>query len=116
MSGEFDAESFLRKLERIRNAPARMEDEFYTQAQELLVAAQSNCPVDTGELVASGHVVMGAEGPEVVFNAPHAAAVHERFDLVHPNGGPKYLERAILDNREKFFEESQQAFNREVES
>lgn len=114
MSADFDAESFLANLERIKDAPARLEESRIRQAGELLVAAQANCPVDTGDLVRSGRVEMGPLGPEVVFSAPYAAAVHERFDLTHRAGGPKYLERAIIDNREKFFEEAQEDLNREL--
>lgn len=108
----FDPSDFMTKLEQAREAPAKVD--FARQAGELLAAAQANCPVDTGELVASGRVDMGPNGPEVVFDAPHAAAVHERLDLVHQSGHAKFLERAILDNREKFFEESQDALNEEL--
>lgn len=66
-------------------------------AQETLALARQNCPVATGELLESGTVENYPDGSEVAFKAPHAIYVHERLDVAHTNGGPKFLERAFLE-------------------
>jgi len=85
-------------------------------AEEILTASKRVVPVDTGNLRASGHVqphviegrsatvVLGYGGPAGVGNqgetnqksVGYALPVHERFDLVHSNGMPKYLEAPVL--------------------
>lgn len=61
--------------------------------QLLLRKAQSNAPFETGDLRRSGHV----RGDAVVFDIVYAVIHHERLDFEHKIGGPKYLERAMIE-------------------
>ena len=66
---------------------------------------QSFVPVDTGVLRASGHVSMpDVSGDDVSvtlsYGGPasdYAVVQHERLDYKHSVGGPKYLERPLLE-------------------
>jgi hypothetical protein len=65
------------------------------QARKILTAAQSNAPVLTGELVASGTTEEISVGMfRVIFTAGHAAVVERR----HPSQA-EYLRRAVEGNR-----------------
>jgi hypothetical protein len=76
----------------------------YREAEYIMSDAKQLCPVDTGNLRASGHVtqpevtgesvsvVLGFGGPAVKYALP----VHERLDVHHPNGQAKYLEQPML--------------------
>jgi len=66
--------------------------------REVLKEARDRVPVDDGDLRKSGRVVTDDLDVTVKFTAPHAALVHEKTDLNHPNGGQaKYLESAALE-------------------
>jgi len=56
----------------------------------LLERARARCPVDTGELRASGHCISNDREARVAFSAPHAVYAHER-------PGSKFLESAAND-------------------
>lgn len=56
--------------------------------------AAARCPVQTGALQRSVRVVPSDDGAAVAFLAPYAVEVHERIDVVHPNGEAKFLEHA----------------------
>ncbi|MGH7826043.1 MAG: HK97 gp10 family phage protein [Candidatus Binatia bacterium] len=70
------------------------------EAEELIVEAKKETPVDTGALRNSGHVQPATIAPqrvEVVAGfggaaAPYAIYVHERTDRKHVVGGAKFLE------------------------
>ncbi len=92
-----DSSAFMASLRNARTSvPDAVQRTLSEVADACLAVAKQNCPVDKGELVASGSVQQVGDGFEVVFSAPHAAAVHERTDLQHNTGGPKFLERAFL--------------------
>jgi hypothetical protein len=73
---------------------------FYREGEELIAEAKEEVPVDTGALLASGFV----EQPEIQgdtvtvrcgFGGPateYAFYVHEKLDVYHPTGKPKFLE------------------------
>lgn len=64
-------------------------------AEDLLDLSNRKVPVDTGALRDSGRVVDGDDQSAVTYDAPYAAIVHERMDLSHSTGQPKYLEAAM---------------------
>ncbi len=67
------------------------------QSKKILLAAQGNAPVDTGELVGSGRTewVGGATNEyRVIFTADHAAVVERRH-----TSQSNYLRRAVEGNR-----------------
>ncbi|MBM3717146.1 MAG: HK97 gp10 family phage protein [Actinobacteria bacterium] len=69
-----------------------------TGARGVLAEARDRAPVDDGDLRKSGRVVMDDLDATVKFTAPHAAIVHEKTELNHPNGGQaKFLETAALE-------------------
>ena len=55
---------------------AMVRDAVRDHAEVLLDLAKEEAPYVTGELVRSGHLEDTAGGVEVVFDAPHAGAVH----------------------------------------
>lgn len=86
-------------------------------AEHVVGEAQQKCPVDTGALQGSGTkgrtasqvaadvptaVLSGKIEKEIGFNVNYAAAVHERMDVPHELGGPKFLENAIAEQSPKF--------------
>lgn len=82
------------------------EDGLLQVALAVLDQAKRNLPVgdpdvDPAPMVAlseSGTVIPDGDGYIVAFTAPYAAKQHEDQRLKHPRGGgPKYLERALLE-------------------
>ncbi len=67
-------------------------------ADALLVQAKAECPVDTGALRASGHVVETADPNtrHVVFDMPYASPVHYGNGRNTPN---PWLARAVMAMR-----------------
>ena len=93
-----DSADFRRALNSCRELPARVaRNELEKIAAETLATAQRYCPRETGTLAESGKVIQTSEGAEVAFDAPYSIFVHERLDVQHQNGGPKFLERATLE-------------------
>lgn len=63
-----------------------------------LELSNSKVPTDTGELKRSGRVTeAGGDKLSVVYDAAHAAIVHERMDLAHDDGQAKFLELAMAE-------------------
>lgn len=77
----------------------------YRLGEQIMAESKRRVPVDTGNLRASGHVqapktenlsvsvTLGYGGPGVGYALP----VHERFDVRHKVGGPKYLEQPVME-------------------
>ena len=65
----------------------------------VLAAAKEKAAVDTGELRDSGRVDASGSAATVTFDAEHAVAVHENYRGV--SSSPKFLERALLEERAK---------------
>lgn len=73
----------------------------YAEAYGIINTAIPLTPVDTGFLRQSAHVdfpEVEGERVEVAFGyaAEYAVHVHERMDLHHPVGQPKFLEQPLL--------------------
>jgi hypothetical protein len=69
----------------------------WEKGEEILTAAKEHCPVDLGNLRASGHTQREQNGDTVVIGfggpaAPYALVQHERLDYHHTVGKAKYLE------------------------
>jgi hypothetical protein len=79
------------------------------EGEKTMTESKQECPVDTGELRASGHV----DGPhdeggvitlELNYGgaaAPYAIYVHERMDVHHPVGKAKFLEDPAMRMSER---------------
>lgn len=57
-----------------------------------------------GELRDSGHVVMEEHRAAIKFDTIYASLQHERMDYHHDNGNAKFLERPLIDTRERTLE------------
>lgn len=68
--------------------------------KEIKHAADEVTPIDTGRLIGDYTIA----GGRLTYNAPYAAAVHERFDQHHEQGGPKFLERGITNGAQDALE------------
>lgn len=66
---------------------------------QLLEAANQRAPVDTGELRGSGRVETDGLQGTVVYEAPHAVAVHENLEVRHNDGQAKFLEAALVEDQ-----------------
>src|SRR5688500_18662562 len=68
------------------------------EGRAIFERSQELVPVDTGALKASGRVTVERAGDRTIasvsYTAGHAVPIHERLDLAHRVGGPKYLEQA----------------------
>ena len=83
------------------------EAALFIEAQEILTRSrQEFVPVDQGILRSDSGVtkpVMTPGGPEVTIwygagpAKDYAVVQHERMDFKHDDGGPKYLERPLLE-------------------
>jgi hypothetical protein len=77
----------------------------YQEGEAIMTESKRQCPVDLGNLRATGHVsqpemqqghitvTLAYGGP----SATYAIVQHERLDFRHTVGGPKYLERPTLE-------------------
>lgn len=102
------------KIRRLREAPAACKPVLRQQCEELLEEARALCPVDTGELAGSGHLEETAEGFDLVFDAPYAAAVHENLETAHTSGQAKFLEQPSAQGRDTRREGLLQALQEEI--
>lgn len=94
MTVSWNGDAVMRKID------AAIEHGCQEAAEELLAATRPRVPVDTGALRDSGR----AEDGWIIFDAPHAAIVHERLDLKHDAGEAKFLENAANANRHEIAE------------
>jgi hypothetical protein len=108
MSKGTDVSKFLSGLAKAgaaqRAAALHAVDRF---GEHLIGDAQQLTPVKTGALQASGTTTTAQIDGETItklmgFNTDYAAAVHERLDLNHAVGQPKFLETAMRENAPKF--------------
>ena len=79
----------------------------YRQAQRTLSKAVEYAPLATGALRASGRVEIDATSVTLVFGgptAPYATYVHEITTNIHPIGGAKFLERAVVEDAQLFID------------
>ena len=98
----------LKNLRQIQtNVPDSAGAALFNRAEVIMTDSKQNyVPVDTGALRGSGHVQQPVKsGNEIavtmgyggVANA-YAIPQHERLDYNHTVGGPKYLERPLLEH------------------
>lgn len=107
-----DASSLKAGLQRAATQGlAATQAEHHQQAEQMLQTAVSLCPVDKGNLAASGHLETTAEGYEIVFDEPYAAAVHERLDVSHTSGQAKFLEQPVATEGGNVLSALQSALN-----
>ena len=64
-------------------------------AARTLARARELAPTADGELKASGRMEIRPDGVAVIFDAPHAAVVHQSPDLFHDDGQWQYLSAAV---------------------
>ena len=118
VKGIDDLERFCaRALDAVMDAGTRA---LTVEGNEAMTDAKQQTPVDVGTLRASGTVfppersatratvTLGFGGAASDYTVP----VHERLDVSHPTGGPKYLERPVLARAPRLG----RAIAREVES
>lgn len=110
MSASLDIEKFVNSLENEYLPAARRAwaKGVYTFGNYVIGQAQIICPIDLGNLAASGTVSDvkeqgGIYTVEIGFNTSYAAAVHERLDLHHESPTQaKYLETPLRASAPKF--------------
>lgn len=68
--------------------------------KEIKDAADAVTPIDTGRLIGDYTIA----GGRLTYNAPYAAAVHERLDQHHDQGGAKFLEKGIQNGAQDALE------------
>ena len=99
-------DQLLAALERIKHSlPAQSAQALYQVAEEILTLAKEKyVPVDLGALKASGYVKRYTDGKTFVVelgfggpSAPYALIQHENMQYNHTTGGPKYLERPVME-------------------
>lgn len=102
MSSKVEIQKYIDSLERQYKprAEAATTRAIYKFANFILAEAKRLCPIDKGNLVASGLVEepvgIGLETIVTIgFNMYYAAAVHEILTAHHPQGQAKYLETAL---------------------
>lgn len=91
----------LRAFDRaVSGIPDALAAAIYQEEQEIIGVAQERTPVDIGRLRATGYAappkktMQGPEG-EIGFGTDYGLAVHERVEVWHRVGGPKFLESAV---------------------
>ena len=99
-------EKLLAALEKIaREIPDKTAAGLYEVGEEIMKNAKANyVPVDLGALRASGYVERRQEGGTFIVemgfvgsSAPYALIQHENMSFNHTTGGPKYLERPVME-------------------
>ncbi len=98
-------EKHIRRLKQFREAAEPAAHRAAVKAAEILLEeANKICPVDTGDLRDSGHVVVEGEGfsteATVIYDAEYAIYVHENLDAYHaPPTQAKWLEETLRQYR-----------------
>ena len=65
--------------------------------EQVLQASNRNVPVDSGDLRGSGRVTMDHNRAIIHYDDWKAVIVHERLNVRHTVGGPKFLENAVTE-------------------
>ena len=97
----------LKNLKQIEaNTPQAAGAALFRRGEAIMTDSKQNyVPVDTGALRGSGHVQLPVvNGNEVTVTLAYGGVAeayaipqHERLDYNHTVGGPKYLERPLLE-------------------
>ena len=80
--------------EQLASLPGAVQIALLVEGAAIAADAAQRCPVDTGTLKGSVYVIPAGTGVQVGFSAPYAVEVHERTDISHDDGEPKFLEKA----------------------
>lgn len=96
----------LMALDRIKESlPRQTAAALYQVGEEIMTLAKEKyVPVDLGALRASGYVEQRQEKDAFIVelgfggpSAPYALIQHENMQYNHTTGGPKYLERPVME-------------------
>lgn len=99
-------EKLLLALEQIQHTlPEKTAAALYQVGEEIMTLAKEKyVPVDLGALRASGYVKRYKDGSDFIVelgfggpSAPYALIQHENMEFNHTTGGPKYLERPVME-------------------
>lgn len=113
------------KMARLTGLGSRqMAASAFSQAEEVMTRAKELCPVDTGTLRSTGHVVPpenNGNGFEIVLGfggpaAEYALIVHENLDARHTEGQQaKYLETPLNEALPQITRAMEEAFQAEFD-
>lgn len=70
-------------------------------ADHIKADAVDRAPKDTGYLRNTGETDQDGLAASIYFEGPYAVRQHEELDWHHQDGEAKYLENAVIDNREE---------------
>lgn len=71
------------------------------KAMEVIRAnAVANTPVETGRLAGSAAITVDGDQATLTYDGPYARYQHERLDLRHETGRAKYLELAVIEEKD----------------
>lgn len=77
------------------------QPEALAAAMEVVRAnAVANTPVETGRLAGSAAVTVDGDDATITYDGPYARYQHERLDLRHETGRAKYLELAVIEEKD----------------
>jgi hypothetical protein len=69
-------------------------------AEVIRANAVANTPYETGRLAGSAAVTVDGDEATISYDGPYARYQHERLDLRHETGRAKYLELAVIEEKE----------------
>lgn len=99
ITGDAKVKARLRHI--TKTAPEAALIGIFAFGEAILADATERCPVDTGRLRTSGYCApprrAGRNRIEVGFGTDYAVPVHERTDVSHDKGEPKFLTKAVAN-------------------
>lgn len=95
---EWNGDQAARKITTGKTSAARQG------AHLLRDEAVQRTPLETGTLRNSAKVTAGDGEAAVSYNTPYAVKQHEEIGYAHKDGQAKFLETAMVDNRDKIAE------------
>jgi hypothetical protein len=94
VSGASQVAAAIRSV--LEGLPGAVQVALLAEGASIAASAVQRCPMQTGALRRSVYVRPAPErGVVVGFSAPYALAVHERTDVSHGRGEPKFLQRSL---------------------
>jgi hypothetical protein len=103
MGWRVDTSNLRRGLRAQKHRIEEAAPEALTQAAEHIRGVSvENTPVETGRLAGSAAVhIEGDDTAAITYDGPYARYQHERLDLHHEHGTAKFLEKAVLSEKDK---------------
>ena len=87
----------------VRRIKQQAEEGIQEVAMDLLQKSKDLCPVDLGDLKASGFISKEGDKTVVGYTEPYALRQHEELEFNHPNGGQaKFLQQPLEENTDKY--------------